>query len=122
MILLELTQALALYSVVLGLLGAGIWIYTEFSMNRPQRGLGKQFLWRCIYCGFAYLDESAERVSQCPRCESFNSVEDKNARQAPLTASEREVNPNPEQDEAKKRNASRRKRHHQKRRGPRRRR
>ncbi|MDP7640200.1 MAG: hypothetical protein QGG73_10885 [Candidatus Hydrogenedentes bacterium] len=122
MILLELSHALALYSIVLGLLGIGIWVYTEFSMSRPQRHLGKQFLWRCVYCGFSYLDESAERVSQCPRCESYNSVEDENARQASLPTSGREANTNTEQDEAKTRNTSRRKRHHQKRRGPRRRR
>ena len=119
MILLELTQALALYGIILGLLGVGIWIYTEFSMSRPQRSLGKQFLWRCVYCAYTYLDESAERISQCPRCESYNSIEDRNAREVPLTTAERAATPDPGQNEDKKRNTSRRKRHHQKRRGPR---
>ncbi len=44
MIEISLTQALTIYSAVLGLTAAGIWLYTELSIRRPQRLLGRQFL------------------------------------------------------------------------------
>lgn len=118
MIEISLTQALALYSSALGLTIGGIWLYTELSIRRPQRHLGDQFLWRCTFCGCTYLDEGAQRISQCPRCESFNAVEEAASRpnaarfEAALETAEA----------ANGRNTSRRKRHHQRRRGPRRRR
>ena len=120
MIELELTQALALYSAVLFVLIVAIWIYTEVRIIRPRRYLGKQFLWRCSFCGFAYLDEQDESLSQCPRCGSFNSATDKDARAVPLSKSSTKK-PVEEEPAAVQRNTSRRKRHHQKRRGPRKR-
>ncbi len=118
MIEISLTQALAVYSAVLGLTIGAIWLYTELSIRRPQRLLGEQFLWRCSFCGCTYLDEAAQLVSRCPRCESFNAVEEGASRahvaqvEAPRETAEAAVG----------RNTSRRKRHHQRRRGPRRRR
>ncbi len=117
MITIELPQALALYSILLGLLAGGIWLYTEINVRRPQRRLGQQFLWKCTFCGCTYLDEQAEELSQCPRCENFNAageaavfeVGDAGARMATGTG------------EPPARNTSRRKRHHRRRRGPRRR-
>lgn len=78
MITLSLGQALLLYSSVLLAGAAAIWLYTEFSTRRTQRVLGKQNLWRCYYCAYSYLDEEAESVSACPRCQSFNTREDAN--------------------------------------------
>ena len=118
MIEIGLTQALALYSAVLGLTVGGIWLYTELSIRRPQRHLGEQFLWRCTFCGCTYLDEGAQRVSRCPRCESLNAVEEAASRaNASLKEAALET-----AEAADGRNTSRRKRHHQRRRGPRRRR
>ncbi len=114
MIEISLTEALAIYSTILGLTISGIWLYTELSIRRPQRHLGEQFLWRCTFCGCTYLDEGAQHISQCPRCESFNAVEEAASRattrfeETPQTA-----------DPLAGRNTSRRKRHHQRRRGPR---
>jgi len=75
MIELTLTQALALYSVVIGSAFVGIWIFTELGVHRSHRQLEKQCLWRCVFCSYTYLDESAERLSECPRCKSINSLE-----------------------------------------------
>ncbi len=61
MIEISLTQALAVYSAVLGLTIGAIWLYTELSIRRPQRLLGEQFLWRCSFCGCTYLDEAAQK-------------------------------------------------------------
>ena len=76
MIEIQLTTALALYSLLLAVLGLAIWVYTELSVRRPQQYLGKQFLWRCTFCACTYLDETAQSISQCPRCASFNSAAD----------------------------------------------
>ena len=46
MIQLEIGQALILYSGILLVLAAGIWLYTEISAWRSHRTLGKQYLWR----------------------------------------------------------------------------
>ncbi|NUM54012.1 MAG: hypothetical protein HUU46_10250 [Candidatus Hydrogenedentes bacterium] len=115
MIEIELKWALVLYSGILGAIGLFIWSYTEISVRRPQQYLGKQFLWRCTFCGYTYLDESDEEISKCPRCESFVAATDAKARFVPVDSPEA----TPQQDSG--RNTSRRKRHHQRRRGPRRR-
>ena len=118
MIPISLPMALALYSLVIGLVAAGIWLYTELTVRRPQRRLGQQFLWRCTFCGCSYLDEHAEDLSKCPRCENLNvageaavfQIQDTGAAAAAPEAA------------AMGRNTSRRKRHHRRTRGPRRRR
>lgn len=122
MIALELKYALALYSSIIGLMALFIWVYTEIAVRRPHRFLGKQYLWRCIFCGYTYLDEAGDELSQCPRCESFNAASDKNARFVPVkgvadSPSRRDLTA----VESPTRNPSRRKRPHQRRRGPRKR-
>lgn len=117
MIQIELPTAITIYSAVLGLLIAGIWIYTEIFVRRPHRYLGKQFLWRCTYCAFIYLDEGAQQVSKCPQCESFNSVGER-----AVPAGSQHTSNHAYHEHTKGPNTSRRKRHHQRRRGPRRRR
>lgn len=119
MIELGLTQAIMLYSLVIAVVIGGIWIYTEVSVRRPQRTLGKQFLWHCSFCGCSYLDESARKLSQCPRCDSYNATESHESRKKPFGY--RKNRALKETDEPR-RNASHRKRHHQRSRGPRRRR
>lgn len=76
MIEIDLAMAILVYSGVLAVIVGAIWIYTELSVRRPQQYLGKQFLWRCTICGLSYLDEEATRMSQCPRCESYNIAEE----------------------------------------------
>lgn len=115
MIEIELKWALVLYSVVLGAIGIFIWFYTELAVHRPHQYLGKQFLWRCTYCGYSYLDESGDQLSKCPRCDSYVAATDTRARLVPVDPAA----PPSQHDLA--RNTSRRKRHHQRRRGPRRR-
>ena len=120
MIELQLTNALALYSILLGALVAAIWVYTEFSVRRTHRVLEKQHLWRCVFCGYIYLDEGAGHVSECPRCNSFNSADDRHAR---FVRSKRAHSGAEDQaaTEEPSRNTSHRKRPHQKTRGPRKR-
>ncbi len=114
-------NALVLYSAGLALVVLGIWVYTEVTTRHTRRALGKQFLWRCVFCGYTYLDEGAEALSQCPRCQSFSSVNDRHARfvkAPPPIAAEDQTQPAPAKS---RRNPSHRKRPGQHRRGPRKR-
>lgn len=121
MIQLELTTALALYSGLVCIGALIIWLYTELAAYRRHRSMEKQNLWKCAYCRYIYLDELAASVSECPRCKSFNSVEDKLARYVKPTVAQSQVETG-EDGEAPRRNPSRRKRPGTRRRGPRRRR
>lgn len=76
MITISLSQALLLYSAIILLGALAIWVYTQVTMQRVHRTLGRQYLWRCFYCAYSYLDEEAEAVSECPRCHSLNARED----------------------------------------------
>jgi predicted nucleic acid-binding Zn-ribbon protein len=79
------------------------------------------FLWRCVFCGYIYLDEAAEKLSQCPRCHSYSSEEDTHARYVKTRPSHFAVGPQEAAESLEpRRNPSHRKRPHQRRRGPRR--
>lgn len=117
MIPISLSTALIVYSSLIGFFMIGIWLYTELSARRSYQFLERQFLWRCVFCGYTYLDEEAETISRCPRCESFNSVEDKHARFIKV----RDFHTADTAPDEPQRNTSHRKRPHQRRRGPRRR-
>jgi hypothetical protein len=119
---LSLGTALWLYSGALLVIVLASWLYTELSVRRPQRALGKQFLWRCCFCGYTYLDESASSLSECPQCGSFNSAGDKRARVVPGEEPPMVPARAAQSGDASSRNPSRRKRPGQRRRGPRRRR
>jgi len=73
---LSLNQALLLYASVIGLGAIAIWVYTEFRTQRGYHVLTRQHLWRCTFCAYSYLDEAAQTVSTCPRCESINTREE----------------------------------------------
>jgi hypothetical protein len=123
MIQITLYNAIVLYSVLLGLLAGAIWLYTEIATRRTYRFLEHQFLWRCSFCSYAYLDDSSDDISQCPRCNSLNVPGDKGARDPLLVPRQRaSATAAPEPAAEGQRNPSRRKRPHQRRRGPRRRR
>lgn len=124
MIQISLTAALALYSGIL-LAGAfAIWLYTEVSAQRTAILLERQHLWRCVFCLYTYLDDEAERMSRCPRCGSFNTLDDDGAKLAPAPAPRTVAPPEAEEEdeEEPRRNPSRQKRKGAKRRGPRKRR
>ena len=119
MIEIELTTAILLYSSVLGIIVAAIWLYTELSVRRPQQHLGTQFLWRCTICGLSYLDEEAISMSECPRCGSYNTPEE--ARKTHRTESVA-AEPQVAVEERPRRGGSKGKRRGQRHRGGRRRR
>ena len=117
MIQISLTMALAVYTGVIGTIVVAIWLYTEVVTRRTYRRLGTQFYWRCVFCGYSYLDEDAEDVSRCPRCNSFVTASDRHARGI---QSKKKETADLVPEEKPLRNPSRQKRPHQRRRGPRR--
>lgn len=120
MIPISLSTAILVYSTMLAAIFLVLYLYTERGARRSQRLLAQQYLWRCNYCGFAYLDEQAEAVSECPRCGSLNDQTDgrpRDLRVGPIPSPPREA----ALPDDSRRNPSRRKRPTQRRRGPRRR-
>lgn len=121
MIPLTLTQALGLYAGVLGVMVVGIWLYTELRVRRPQRGLGQQFLWHCVICGYSFLDDENTELAECPQCGTILSARDKGTREVMVVDGKVEAAPAIGPDEDPRRNPSKRKRPNASRRGPRRR-
>jgi hypothetical protein len=118
---ISLTTALALYSGCILLGTVVIWLYTELRTQHAYHVLEKQYLWRCVFCAYTYLDEAAEALSQCPRCHSINSMQDAGAR---FVRASGVLLPEPDlpREVDQRRSPSRQKRPGAKRRGPRRRR
>lgn len=106
MIVLTLQQALLLYStiIVVGMIAA--WLWTELGGRRRRRELEAQNLWRCVYCGFLYLDESGEKLSTCPQCGNINTAEDRKAREVPLSGGVPKTTAPAEPSEKPRRNPS----------------
>lgn len=120
MIEISLTAALGLYGLLIMSGALAIWIYTEVANIQTQKVLGKQNLWRCVYCSFSWLDDALEPISTCPRCGSLNHASDPAAKPAGPVA----IMESPGEDdsaEKPRRNPSRRKRPGARSRGPRRR-
>ncbi|MBI2435661.1 MAG: hypothetical protein HYV26_22635 [Candidatus Hydrogenedentes bacterium] len=119
---ISLTTAVVLYSSIVLFGGLGIWLYMETSTHHTYRVLEQQYLWRCVFCTYTYLDEAAERVSRCPRCHSLNSIEDAGVKLVQIRQPAAATLVPAEPGEPPRRNPSRQKRPGARRRGPRRRR
>lgn len=128
MIEITFSTAILVYGAII--LAGVIFLYfiSELRARHVYRVLEKQFLWRCSFCSFLYLDEDAATLSLCPRCGSYNTVADGQDRAVGVSrrhlveAEAAEMAREKEEQEPPRRNAARRKRPGQTRRGPRRRR
>ena len=125
MIQIGLTTAMFIYGTVIVVLAIFLYFVSELRAARVYHTLERQFLWRCAFCNFLYLDESAAHISQCPRCESYNTgvdAQDKAVSVAKQRFQQRPDETHQPDEEMPRRNPSRRKRPQSRRRGPRRRR
>jgi hypothetical protein len=120
MIEISLPAALILYSSIIVAGAFFIWLQTEVVTRKAHLVLEKQYLWRCTFCSYIYLDTDAVRHSNCPQCHSINVLEDKQARYIPISKSLQVVEEVGE-GQSSRRNPSRGKRPGAKRRGPRKR-
>jgi len=80
MIQISLTAALVIYSAVIVAGALGMWLYMEITTRRAYLILEKQYLWRCVFCSYTYLDAEAVKHSKCPQCQAINSMDDPRAR------------------------------------------
>lgn len=125
MIQITLGTALLIYGTVIIVGFAILSILGELRATGVYRTLEKQFMWRCIFCSFVYLDEAAVTLSKCPQCGSFNKSREAQDQRVSTSREQwaPETPPGPANPEdMPRRNPSRRKRPGQTRRGPRRRR
>jgi hypothetical protein len=121
MIQISLSMALIVYSIIV-LVGAfGIWLYTEVTTRRGYLVLEKQYLWRCVFCSYTYLDADAVKHSECPQCHSINSMDDKQARFVPPAGALEQSGEAEAVQQATRHNPSKGKKKGARRRGPRRR-
>lgn len=73
MIELTPTSALMVYLGLSLIFILGVWFYQYYySLKKPLPIMEKE-LHVCEFCHFAYLDTGAEKITRCPRCNSFNS-------------------------------------------------
>ena len=84
MIVITLTQALILYTLILGCGFFVLLLYAELKVERTAERLEKQHLWRCVICAYTYLDTPGTESSTCPRCHSVNTLDDKKAKLVPV--------------------------------------
>lgn len=50
----------------------GLWIFQHCLSRHKKMELSDQELHVCEYCHFAYLEEIATKITQCPQCQSYN--------------------------------------------------
>ena len=86
MIDISLYTAIALYGSIIIIGTLAMWIYTEVTAQRVHRVMETHNLWRCSFCGFAYLDDDAKEMSQCPQCGSLNRIDDAGVKPYAVTA------------------------------------
>ncbi|HNZ48125.1 MAG TPA: hypothetical protein PLZ53_04125 [Candidatus Hydrogenedentes bacterium] len=125
MIQITLGTALLVYGTVIIVGFALLSLLGELRATGVYTVLEKQFMWRCVFCSFLYLDQEAVTISRCPRCGSYNKS--KEAQDERVSANREHWAPEPvsgpaDPEDLPRRNPSRRKRPGQSRRGPRRRR
>jgi uncharacterized paraquat-inducible protein A len=72
MIELTFASAFMLYLCLTLFMLFGLWIYNHYCSRRKEILPCEQELTICEYCHFAYLEDSAKKLTQCPQCESYN--------------------------------------------------
>lgn len=50
----------------------GIWGFSHYQTKNKQIMSLEKSLSTCEYCHFAYLNDSAKKITQCPQCGSYN--------------------------------------------------
>ena len=73
MIVLAPTTAIMLYLLTTLLAILGIWSWRHYQTRQKKVVTIQKELIVCEYCHFAFLEEKAKKVSQCPQCQSYNN-------------------------------------------------
>lgn len=121
MIEISVTEAFIIFSFVILVISVVLWYLSEVSARRIYSFYKEQYVWKCSYCAFVYLDTESEEISQCPRCNSYNVIYQGANGTSEITGKDIVVRED-SSGEVKRRNPSRKKNPHARHRGPRRRR
>jgi len=77
MIKIEFSLAVALYIIITVCLALAAWLVFEKKEGLKKFPSEKEFFWQCAICTYVYVDSRHSRISQCPRCGSYNNREEK---------------------------------------------
>lgn len=72
--MIELSPAMALLIYLGSTLAIlmGVWVSSHYRQRRRRFLPLEKDLNVCEFCHFAYLDTGAQKLTRCPRCDSFN--------------------------------------------------
>ncbi len=118
MIEISVTWAFIIFSFVILLAIIVLWYLSELNARKIYSFYKEQYVWKCAYCSFVYLDADSEEISQCPRCNSYNVA----YQSANNIFEPKQIVTENSSGEVRRRNPSRKKNPHAKHRGPRKRR
>ncbi len=75
MITLDFYTAIAVYLSIAILLVIGPWIF--YTCNDTESMIiESKYLRQCPYCTHLFFDYAEEKLTMCPRCESYVALED----------------------------------------------
>jgi len=72
MIEIDLSLAFTLYLLLILTVFFLFWAHQEGKRKFRSLNNQKGYLWQCSICAFIYHDPKEDRLSCCPRCQSFN--------------------------------------------------
>jgi uncharacterized paraquat-inducible protein A len=75
MIKLEFSIAVAVYIILTACLVLLAWVVFEKRGVLKQFSSEKDLFWQCAICTYVYVDSRHTKISQCPRCGSYNKKE-----------------------------------------------
>lgn len=75
--MIELTpiSALMLYLGLTLIAILSIWGIHHYTSLKRQILPSEKELYQCEFCHFAYLEIGAKKITQCPRCQSYNATQ-----------------------------------------------
>lgn len=75
MVKVEFSLAVALYLLLTVCLVLLAWLIFEKKKVFKKFSSEKDFFWQCSICTYVYVDSRHTKISQCPRCGSYNKKE-----------------------------------------------
>ncbi|MFA4991827.1 MAG: hypothetical protein WC569_04520 [Candidatus Omnitrophota bacterium] len=78
MIRVEFSMLVAFYLIVTVFLVMVAWaLFEKKRVLKPLAFSKDSFFWQCNICAYVYVDSVHDKISQCPRCGSYNNREEK---------------------------------------------
>jgi hypothetical protein len=71
MIKIDFSLAVALYIFLFISIILIAWMFGRRQKDKDL-SLDPKFIWHCAVCTYTYINTKEEKISLCPRCQSFN--------------------------------------------------